>query len=325
MYQFSPDALDQKVCLKYSHIFSCKLPVNGNWFSAKLTVRRVSGCESFLLHLFLSCHSCWRSLEKASISGWTRKWRATGRQRRGSSLPRAAPEEDRKSGLDTEMHPGLDRTQAVGRACGSLADTWVDDAVAAVPSLTHVRLSVTPCPAARQAALSFTISRSSPKLMSIESVMPSKHLILCRPLLLPSVFPSIRVFPNELALCISWPSYWSFSFNIRPSSEYSGLTSFRIDLFDLAVQGTLKSLLQHLSSKASILWCSAFFMVQLLHLYMMAGKTIALTIQTFVGKVMSLLFNMLSRYVIAFLPRSKHILIISWLQSPYTWFWSPRK
>ena len=150
--------------------------------------------------------------------------------------------------------------------------------------------------------------------MSIESVMPSNHLILCCPLLLlPSIFPSIRVFSNESALHISWPKYWSFSFSISPSNEHSGLISFRMDWLDLlAVQGTLKSLLQHHSSKASILWHSAFFIVQLAHPYMTTGKTIALT---FVGKVISLLFNMPSSLVITFLPRSKSLLI-SWLQSP---------
>ena len=149
----------------------------------------------------------------------------------------------------------------------------------------------------------------------IESVMPSNHLILCCPLLLlPSIFPSIRVFSNESAVHIRWPKYWSFSFNISPSSEHSGLISFRIDLLDcLAVQGTPKSLLQYYCLKESILQCSAFFMVRLSHPYMTAGKTIALTIWTFVGKVMSLLLNMLSGLVIAFLPRSKHLLI-SWLQ-----------
>ena len=147
--------------------------------------------------------------------------------------------------------------------------------------------------------------------------MPSSHLILyCPFLLLPSVFPSVRIFSNESVLCIMWPKYWSFSFSISPSSEYSGLISFRMDWLDLlAVQGTLKSLLQHHSSKASILWCSAFFIVQLSHQYMTTGKTIALTRWTFVGKVMSLLFTMLSRLVITFLPRSK-CLLISWLQSP---------
>ena len=170
---------------------------------------------------------------------------------------------------------------------------------------------------ARQASLPVTNSQSLLKLTSIESVMPSNHLILCCPLhLLPSIFPSIRVFSNESALHIRWPKYWSFSFNIRPSNERSGLISFRTDWLDLlAVQGTLKSLLQHHSSKASILWHSAFFIVQLSHPYMTAGKTIALTRQTFVGKVMSLLFNMLCRLAITFLPRSKHLLI-SWLQSP---------
>ena len=147
--------------------------------------------------------------------------------------------------------------------------------------------------------------------------MPSNHLILSHPLLpSPSIFPTIRVFSNDLALCIRWPKYWSFSLSISPSNEYSGLISFRIDWFDLlAVQGTLKSLLQHHSSKASILQHSAFFMVQLSHQYLTTGETIALTIRTFVAKMMSLLFNILSRLVIAFLPRSKHLLI-SWVQSP---------
>ena len=144
--------------------------------------------------------------------------------------------------------------------------------------------------------------------------MPSSHLILCCPLLLlPPILPSIRVFSNESNLHIRWPKYWSFSFNINPSNEYSGLISFRMDQLDLlAVQGTLKSLLQNHNSKASILWCSAFFTVQISHPYMTTGKTIALTIWTFIGKVMSLIFNMLSRLVITFFPKSKHILI-SWL------------
>ena len=156
--------------------------------------------------------------------------------------------------------------------------------------------------------------------------MPLNHFILCRPLLsLPSIFPSIRVFSNESALCIRWPKYWSFSFNISPSNEYSGLISFRMDWLDLlAVQGTLKSLLQHHSSKASILQCSAFFIVQLSHPYMTTGKTIALTRQTFVGKVMFLLFNMLSRLVITFLSSSKCPLN-SWLQSPSVVILEPRK
>ena len=153
--------------------------------------------------------------------------------------------------------------------------------------------------------------------MSIKSVMPGKHLILCRPLLLlPSVLSSIRVFSNESVLCIKWPKYWSFRFSISPSRIYSGLLSFRIDQFDLlVVQGTLRDLLQYHSSKASVLWLSAFFIVKLSYPYMTTGKTIALTRWTFDGKVMSLLFNMLSNLVIAFLPRSKHLLI-SWLQSP---------
>ena len=152
-------------------------------------------------------------------------------------------------------------------------------------------------------------SQSLPKLMSIELVMPSNHLILCHPLLfLPSVFPSMRVFSDESVFHIRWPKYWSFSFSINPSNEYSGLMSFSMDWLDLlAVQGTLKSLLQHHTSKASILWCSAFFIVQHSHPYMTTGKTIALTRWTFVGKVMSLLFNMLSRLVITFLPKGKRL------------------
>ena len=166
-----------------------------------------------------------------------------------------------------------------------------------VQLLSHVRLFATPWTAACQASLSITNSRSLPKLMSIKSVIPSNHLILCHPLLLPSsIFPSIRVFSKESLLHVRWPKYWSFSFNISPSNEHPGLSSFRMDWLDLlAVQGTLKSLLQHHSSKASILWCSAFFTVQLSHPYMTTGKTIALTRQTFVGKVTSLLLNMLSR------------------------------
>ena len=183
-----------------------------------------------------------------------------------------------------------------------------------VQSLSHVWLFATPWIAARQASLSITNSQSSPRLTPIESVMPSSHLILCHPLLLlPSIFPSIRVFSNESALCIRWPKDWSFSFNISPSNDHAGLISFRMDWLDLlAVLGTLKSLLQHHSSKASVLRHSAFFIVQLSHPYMTTGKAIALNRQTFASKVMSLLFNMLSRLVIAFLPRSKHLLI-SWL------------
>ena len=156
--------------------------------------------------------------------------------------------------------------------------------------------------------------------------MPSSHLILCYPLLLlPPIPPSIRVFSNESTLCMRWPKYWNFSFNISPSNEHRGLISFRMDWLDLlAVQGTRKSLLQHHSSKASILWCSAFFTVQLSHPYMTTGKTIALTRRTFVDKVMSLLFNMLSRLVITFLPRSKRVLI-SWLQSPSAVILEPPK
>ena len=173
---------------------------------------------------------------------------------------------------------------------------------------------------------SITNSQSLLKLVSIESVMPSNHLILCHPLLFPfSIFPSIRVFPNESVLPIKWPKYWSFSFSISSSNEYSGLISFRMDWLDLlAVQGTLKSLFQHHSSKASVLWCSAFFMVQLSHPYMTTGKTIAFTTWTFAVKVVSLLFNMLSRLVITFLPRSKRLLI-PWLQSPSAVILEPKK
>ncbi|CAI9162570.1 unnamed protein product [Rangifer tarandus platyrhynchus] len=179
----------------------------------------------------------------------------------------------------------------------------------------YVRLFATPWTAACQASQSLTVSWSVPKLMSIESVMLSNHLILCCPLLhLPLIFPSMSVFSSEWAIHIRWPKYWSFSFSINPPNEYSELISSRIDWFDLlAVQGTLKSLLQHHNLKASILWHSAFFMVQLSHLYMTTGKTIALTIRTFAVNVMPLLFNTLSRFVIAFLSRSKQLLI-SWLQ-----------
>ena len=168
--------------------------------------------------------------------------------------------------------------------------------------------------------------RSSLKLMSIESVMPSNHLILCHPLLLlPPIPPSIKVFFNESTLRMRWPKYWSFSFSISPSNEHVGLISFRMDWLDLlVVQGTLKSLLQHHSSKVSILWCSAFFIVQLSHPCISTGKSIALTRRTFVGNVMSLLFNMLSRLVITFLPRSK-CLLVSWLQSPSAVILEPKK
>ena len=201
--------------------------------------------------------------------------------------------------------PGRLQFSSVAQSCPTLCDPWT---------------------AAPQASLSITNSRSPPKLMSIESIMPSNYLIVCCPLLLlPWIFPSIRVFSNESALHIRWPKYWSFSLNIGPSSEHPGLISFRMDWLDfLAVQGTLKSLLQHYSSKASILQRSAFFIVQLSHPYMTTGKTIALTRWTFVGKVMSLLFNMLSRWVITFLPRSK-CLLISLLQSPSALILEPRK
>ena len=192
----------------------------------------------------------------------------------------------------------------------------VDGDYSSVQLLSPFLLFATPWTAACQAFLSITNSRSLLKLMSIGSVMPSNHVILCCPLLLPpSIFPSIRVFSNESVLCVRWPRFWSFSFNISPSNQYSVLIYFRMDQLDLpAVQGTLKSLLQNHSSKASILQYSAFFIVQLSRPYMTTGKTIDLTRWTFIGKVMSLLFNMLSRLVRALLPKSKHLLI-SWLQS----------
>ena len=187
-------------------------------------------------------------------------------------------------------------------------------------SLSSIQIFATLWTAARQTAWSSTISQSILKLMSTELT------ILCHPLLLPpSIFPSIRVFTNKSVLHIRWPKYWSFSFSISPSNEYSGLISFRINWLDLlAAQGTLKNILQHHSSKASILWHSAFFMVQLLHPYMTTQKTTALTIWSFVGKVISLLFNMLSRFVIAFCPRSKYP-FISWLRSPSSVILEPKK
>ena len=183
------------------------------------------------------------------------------------------------------------------------------DQIRSDQSLSRVRLFATLCTAAHQASLSITNSRSLLKFLSTESMMPSNHLILCHPLLLlPSIFPSTRVFSNESVLRIRWPKYWKFSFNISPSNEYSRLISFRMDWLDLlAVQGTLKSLLRHHSSKASILRHSAFLIVQLSHPYTTTGKTTTLTGWTFVGKVMSLLFNKLSRLVITFLPRSKRL------------------
>ena len=187
---------------------------------------------------------------------------------------------------------------------------------------------MTPWTVACQASQSITNSQSLLKLISIESVIPSNHLILCHPLLTPSIFPSIRVFSNESVLCFRWPKYWNFSFGISPSNEYSGLISFRMDRLDLlAVQGNLKSLLQHHSSKASILWCSTQFIVQLSQLsssLRLLEKTLALTRWTFVGEVTSLLFNTLSMLAITFLPRSKSLLV-SWLQSPSALSLEPRK
>ena len=218
----------------------------------------------------------------------------------------------------------LTETCSVAQSCLTLCNP-TDCTMPGFPVLYRcLWLFATPWTAERQASLYFTISWSLLKLFFIESMMPSIHLILCQPPhLLPSIFPRDRVFSNELALHFRWSNYWSFS--ISPSSEYSGLISFRTDWFDLlAIQGTLKSLVQHHILRASILWCLAFFMDQLSHPYMTTGKTIALTTQTFVSKVMSLLFNMLSRFVIAFLPRRKHLLI-SWLQSPTTVILEPKK
>ena len=210
--------------------------------------------------------------------------------------------------------------------CSNPKERLCQKCSSSVQSLSHVRLFVTPWITAHQASLSITNSHTSLRLTSIESAMPSSHLILCRPLLLlPPTPPIIIVFSNESTLRMRWPKYWSFSFSIIPSKEIPGLISFRMDWLDfLAVQGTLKSLLQHHTSKASILQHSAFFTVQLSHPYMTTGKTIALTRQTFVGKVMSLLLNMLFRLVITFLPRSK-CLLISWVQSPSAVILEPRK
>ena len=206
------------------------------------------------------------------------------------------------------------------------SNTICRGSVSSVQSLSRVLLFPTLWTVACQASLSITNFWSPPRPMSIELVMPSNHLILCHPLLLlPSISPGIRVFSSESALCIRWPKYWSISFNISPSSEHPGLISFRMDWLDLlAVQGNLKSFLQYHSLEASILLCSAFFTVQLSHPYMTTGKTIALTRRIFVSKVISLLFNMLSKSVITFLPRSKHLLI-SWLPSPSAVILEPKK
>ena len=257
-----------------------------------------------------------------SVLTWT-KWQGAGSQGPCSTNAYTPPTH---LGQPLSICTSLSITQPLSSNIGSkkqqlFCQSWsyhwiICVTTVSVQSLSRVRLFATPWTAARQASLSITNSRNPPTPMSIKSVMPSNHLILCRPLLLPSIFPSIRVFSNGSALHIRWPKYWSFSFNISPSNEHQGLISFRMDWLDLLeVQGPLKSLLQHHSSKASILQCSAFFTVQLLHPYMTTGKTTALTRWTFVGKVMSLLFNMLSRLVITFLPRSMHLLI-SWLQSP---------
>ena len=224
------------------------------------------------------------------------------------------------------MYEKFQNVQSNAVQCWWIKEEKHVNQLSSVQLLSCAQLSTTLWTAALQASLSITNSRNPHKPMSIESVMPSNHLVLCCPfLLLPSIFPSIMVFSNESAFRIRWPKYWSFSFNISPSNEHPGLISLRMDWLDLlAVQGTLKSLLQHHSSKASILRCSAFFIIQLSHPFMTTVKTIALTRQTFFGKVMSLLFNMLSRLVITFLSRSK-CLLISWLQSPSAVILEPRK
>ena len=218
-----------------------------------------------------------------------------------------------------DMGKGEERVRCMERVTWKLT-------FSSVQSLSRVWLFAIPWITAHEASLSITNSWSSLRFMSIESMMPSSHLILGRPLLLlPPVPPSIRVFSNESTLLMRWPKYWSFSFSIIPSKEIPGLISFRMDWLELlAVQGTLKGPLQHHSSKASIFWCSAFFTVQLSHPYMTTGKTMALTVWAFVGKVRFLLFNMLSRLVIDFLPRSK-CLLISWLQSPSAVILEPKK
>ena len=222
---------------------------------------------------------------------------------------------------DLDSHKNLYMSVPSNLICNS----WKLKTISSVQSLSCVQLFATPWTTAHQASLSITNCQSPPKPISIESVMPSNHLILCLPVLLPSIFPSIRNFSNESALHMRWPKYWSVSFNISPSSEHPGRISFWMDWLNLlAVQGTLKSLLQHHSSKASIFRRSAFFTVQLSHSYMTTGKTIDLTRWTFVDKVISLPFNMLSRLVITFLPRSKHLLI-SWLRSPSAVILEPKK
>ena len=215
-----------------------------------------------------------------------------------------------RTGLNSHIQQVACPSLSESSTCPYMTSHWFSS----VQSLSRVRLFATPWTAACQASLSITNSRSPPNLLSAELVMPFNHLILCHPLLLPPlIFPRIRVFSNESVLHMRWPKYWNFSFNISPSNEHPGLMSFRMDWLDLlAVQGTLKSLLQEHSSKASILQNSAFY-VQLSDPFMTTGKTIALTRLTFVDKVISLLFNMLSRLVITFLPGSKHLLI-SWPQ-----------
>ena len=226
----------------------------------------------------------------------------------------------------TEEESGMKTDQAVCEDVIYLGVGQSEASFCCCSVFSHVQLFATSWTAARQASLSFTISQSLLKLMSIELVLPSNHLTLCRPLLfLLSIFLSIRVFSNESALPIRWPKYWSFSFSISPSNEYSGLISFKIHWFDLlAIQKTLKSLLQHHDSKALIFQCLAFFLIPLLRLHTTVGETIALTIWTWSAKQMSRLFNTLSRFVITFLPMS-NCLLTSWLQSPSSVILEPKK
>ena len=268
----------------------------------------------------LSCFSCvWVFVILWTVARQTPLSMGFSRQGYWSGLPRPPPRDLPYSGNAPASH-----VSCVGRQVFTTSAAW--EAPWTRLLFSHLVMSNSLWPYGLQASLSFTFSWSLLKLMSIELLILFSHLILCRPLfLLPSIFPSIKVFSNELVLQIRWPEYWDFSFSISPSNEYSGLISFRTDwLPQLAVQGILKSLLQQHSSKASVLWHSAYFMVQLSHLYLSTGNTTALTEWTFVRKMFSLPFNMLPRFGIAFLSRSKYLLI-SWLQSPSSVILEPNK
>ena len=274
------------------------------WFSQTVKGLRYSLSVSWEVSLFLETCRRQRSPDQRQRARVSASALVSARQGEDGMWPQQVTLQ--------EENPELQTCPLLLRETPSLSSKAVPSIV--VQLVSHVWHFLTPWTAAHQASLFFTISWSLLKLRSMSWVMPSNHLILCHPLLLLSIFPSITFFSNKSVLCIRWPKYWSFS--ISPSNEYSGLISFRIKWFDLfGVQGALKSLLQHHISKASVLQCSVFLMVQLSHPDMTTGKTIALTIWTVVGKVMSLFFNMLSRFVIAFLPSSKHLLI-PWLQSP---------